>query len=128
LKGLALDYVIKLIILLAVALVVISLVIYFANNVKSFLKSKQQPKVKPQIINASSFITSQVKAYMEACWSKGEEIKEDTLCYILKGDLTQIDKDNLKKVDFRTSVDFDETKRILIIRYERLGRKVVVEN
>jgi len=130
-KGLALDYVILFVILLATALVVISLVVYFSDNIKNFLKGKMsEEKVETQTIEAASFSTEQLATYAKACWDKtGENYKQDAICYILRGDMSSVDLDLLENsVSFPLEANFDPTKNIVIVKYVYLGHKIVMEN
>jgi len=130
-KGLALDYVIKLIILLAVALVVINLVLYFSGQIKQFIRKRtSNTTVNTEIINATSFSTGQLATYARACWDKtGENYKEDAICYILRGNMKSVDVEKLKKlVNFPLEVNFKQDKNIVVIRYSYIGHKIVMEN
>jgi len=133
-KGLALETVVRWIILLVVAAVVISLVLFFYNDIKRFVKSwLEGEKPKAEVIEASKFSTSQVITYIKACWDKtGERFDENIVCYILKGDVSGVDTDLLQNAlrspaQVETS-KFDPTKNVTIIRFEDIGNKVIVES
>jgi len=130
-KGLALDYVILLIILLATALVVISLVVYFSDSIKRFIQSKTSGnKIEAQTIEATSFSTEQLATYARACWDKtGENYREDAVCYILRGDMSSVDTAALESlVSFPLEANFDPSKNIVVVKYAYIGHKIVMEN
>ena len=131
-KGLALEYVVKLVILLVVALVVINLILYFSNEIKPIIHPMDKGEVKTEIIEAKSFSTSQVATYVRACWEKtGPTYDKDEVCYILKGDTTSVDKELLKNLVKDIAIvkdDLNLSKNIIVIKYVFFGHKVVVEN
>ena len=133
-KGLALESVMQWIILLVVAGVVISLVLYFNDEIKMYVENwfKEKP-VKAEIIEANQFSTSQVMTYMRACWDRtGERFKEGVICYILKGSVSNVDSALLTNaVSEPASVDinkFDPSKNVTMIRFEDVGNKIIVES
>lgn len=133
-RGLALEYVVKWIILLVVALVLINLVIYFSDEIKTFLTNwmeKERPKA--EVVEASKFSTAQLITYIKACWDKtGETFKTDVVCFVLKGDVNGVDKNLLLgAVDYPASVDvsgFDTSKKMTLIRFVWGVKKIVVES
>jgi hypothetical protein len=134
-KGLALETVVQWIILLVVATVVISLVLYFSDEIKMYVESWMNPGEGPkaEIIESSQFSTSQVKTYMRACWDRtGERFKKDVVCYILKGDVSGVNADDLKNaVETPASIDtskFEQLKNVTIIKFEDVGNKIIVES
>ncbi len=134
-KGLALETVVQWIILLVVATVVISLVLYFSDEIKMYVENWMKPDEGPkaEIIDSSQFSTSQVKTYMRACWDRtGERFKKDVICYILKGDVGSVNVDDLKNaVESPASVDtskFEQLKNVTIIKFEDVGNKIIVES
>ena len=135
-KGiLALDVVVKWIILSVVALVVISLVIYFSDKIRGFIENKmdKDEEIETQMIESDKFSTSQLATYIRGCWDKtGERFYEDVICYILKGDVSGADIDLLEiALEQPAQVDvsnFMPSKKTTIIRFEDLGNIVYVES
>lgn len=132
-KGMALEVVVKWIILTVVALVVISLVIYFSNEIKQYLKGwmKEKVETKAEIVESQRFSTSQVITYIKACWDKtGEKFEEDMVCYILKGDVSEVNAELLKSaLEPPAQVDvskFDNSKTTTIISFENVGNIIHV--
>lgn len=134
-KGLALEAVVKLIILIVVALVVIGLMIYFSDDIKKFVENlfKEEPEPQAEIVESSKFSTAQIRTYMRACWDKtGEKFRKDVICYILKGDVSEVDTDLLSTaVEAPAQVDlskFNPLKNVTIIRFQDLGNKIILES
>lgn len=134
-QGMALDTVVKFIILIVVALVVIGLVIYFSDDIKNYLKNwlGKSNEVKVQKIEADSFSTTQVMTYIRGCWDMtGENFHEDVTCYILVGDLSGVDKyalgNTLSSPAEADVSKFDPSKTMVIISFEDVGNIVHVES
>lgn len=133
-KGLALETIVKWVILLTLAVVVINLILFFSDEVKRFIEGLFKAKGwKTEKIEAKEFSTGQLIAFIKACWDRtGENFHEDVVCFILKGDVSKVDKDILKNAITPPPVvnvdNFDTTKKITIIRFEDIGNVVVVES
>jgi hypothetical protein len=132
-KGdLALDTIINWIILLVVAGVVIGIIFYYSDEIKGSLSSlseKENPET--ELFEAEYFSESQVNTYIELCWAKtGEKFNKDFMCYILKGDLSSITPSELEgEFDgYKVIADFNNSRKILVIRFEDIGNKIIVEN
>lgn len=99
--------------------------------IENWMKPDEGPKT--EIIESNQFLTSQVKTYMRACWDRtGERFKKDVVCYILKGDVSSVNADDLKTaVESPASVDtnnFEQSKSVTIIKFEDVGNKIIVES
>jgi hypothetical protein len=134
-KGLALETVVNWIILLVVAAVVISLVLYFSDEIKMYVENwmKGDEGPKTEIIVSTQFTTAQVKTYMRACWDRtGERFRKDVVCYILKGNVNGVFAGDLTNaVEQPASVDtinFDPSKKVTIIKFKDVGNKIIVES
>lgn len=131
-KGaLALEYVVRLIILLVFTAVMIGIIFYFSDEIKFQVGRlfKEETVVKTQEIERDSFSTSQVRNYIKSCWlMTGEHYDEDVYCYILKGDLTGVDEAALGVEGVTVEVNADFSKGILMIKFEDIGDKILVEN
>lgn len=134
-KGMALEVVVQWIILSVVAAVVIGLVFTFSDDIKRYLGNilNKNKEIKTEIIESEKFSTSQVITYMTSCWSKtGEKFEEDVICYILKGDVSTVDKTLLEdSLESPANVDaskFDPSKSTTIIRFEDIGNIIYVES
>ena len=130
----SLEYIIKFLILLVVAAVVIGMLFSFSSDIKTKIRDMfgKEKEIKTTSIEADSFSTAQIKTYMNSCWEKtGERYNKDFICYILKGDVSGVTKEDLKNsVDGAEVVvdDFDPTKKVTIIRFVDVGDKIVVES
>ncbi len=138
-KGLALEYIIQWIVLLAVAMIVISIIIYFSENIKRFLKRQtEETRVEPQEIRKGSFSSWEILTYAYACWDKtGERFRKDVTCFYLFGDFSNVDKDwILQQFSQRYPGDkpridlgsFDTSKEYAKIKFRELDCTIVVEN
>lgn len=134
-KGdMSLEYIIKFLILLIVAAVVISMLISFSDDIKTKIRDMfgKEEEIKTNSIDADSFSTAQIRTYMNSCWEKtGERYNKDFICYILKGDVSSVDKENLRQGVYGAVVvldAFDTTKKVTIIRFVDVGNKIIVES
>lgn len=133
-KGLALETIVRWIILSVVAVVVIGLVIFFSDDIKRIIGDWFNRKDnKTEIVEADSFSTSQVVTYIKSCWGKtGEKFDDDMVCYILKGDVNGVDVGLLSgSLDPPAQVNtegFETDKDTTIIRFVNLGNIVYVES
>ncbi len=132
-KGdLALDMVVGWIILLVVAGVVIGIIFYYADEIKGAFSSLSEEKnPEAEYFKAESFSDSQIKTYIELCWSKtGEKFNKDFICYVLKGDISSIKPSDLEGdfEGYRVITDFNNSKAILTIMFEDIGNKIIIKN
>jgi hypothetical protein len=133
-KGLALETIVKWVILLALAVIVINLILFFSDEIKRFIERQFGAKEwKTEKIEAKEFSPGQLIAYIKACWDRtGENFHEDAVCFILKGDVSKVDPNFLKtSITPPPNVDvsnFNNTRNVTIIRFEDLGNVVVVES
>jgi len=134
-KGLALESVVKWIILLVVATVIIHLVLFFSDRIKEFIKDymSKEPEIKTEVVEATGFTTSEVMTYVRSCWDKtGERFNGNVVCYVLKGDMSNVDASLLPNaVEPPAVVDvskFDASKNFTIIRFEDVGNRIILES
>jgi len=134
-KGMALEVVVKWIILSVVALVVIGVVMFFADEIKEYVKEMfgNNKDVKTEKITAEKFSESQIKTYIQSCWDKtGDKYEGDVICYILKGDVSGVDVDvlqnSLSDQDLVDLVDFDPSITTTTIRFVGIGNTIYVES
>ena len=134
-KGLALEVIIQWVILSVVALVVIGLVFTFSDDIKRYLSGwfGNEQEIKTEKVTSDSFSTSEIITFAKACWSStGEKYEENIICYILTGDVSNVDKDMLEdSLDSPAKVDvseFDLSKSLTIIRFEDVGNIVYIES
>ena len=128
-----LEAVVKWIILIAVAAVVVNLIVFFSDEIKGYIYGfMDNENFEPVVIEVNSFSTSQFMTYIRACWDRtGERFDRDAVCYILKGDMNDVDKSVIQSSLEDISVDvsrFDKYKGIAVIRFENIGNKIVVES
>ncbi|MFZ8829935.1 MAG: hypothetical protein ACO2OO_00565 [Candidatus Aenigmatarchaeota archaeon] len=138
-KGLALEYIVQWIILLTVAMIVISMVIYFSDDIKRFLaRQTKESKVTPHEIKKDYFSSGEILTYVFSCWDKtGEKYREDATCFYLFGDFSKVDKawveDKFKerypggipRIDLR---NFDTSKSYAKVVFKEWYKAIVVEN
>ena len=132
-KGLALETVVKWIILIVVAGVVINLLFFFSDEIKNIIWGyTKEEKPEAEIVESTGFSEAQIKTYMRACWDKtGEKFQEDVVCYILKGNVSGVNSNVLRNVDYPASVDiskFIPSNNVTIIKFEDVGNKIIVES
>jgi len=132
-KGLALETVVKWIILIVVAGVVINLLFFFSDEIKNIIWGYTEEKIKTEDIESNEFSTAQVKAYIRICWGKtGERFQEDFVCYILRGSVINVNPTSLTNaVEPPAYVDiskFNINEDMTIIKFEDVGNKIIVES
>lgn len=132
-KGdLALDTVVGWIILLVVAGVVIGLIFSFSDQIAEMLNINSGEKShETEDITSASFSESQIRTYIEICWSKtGERFAKDFTCYNLYGDISAVNPSTIAGAydGYVVESNFNNTKGILVIRFEDIGNKIVLKN
>jgi hypothetical protein len=138
-KALALEYIVQWIILLTVAMVIISMVIYFSDDIKRFIKRQTEDSiVQPREIRKQNFMSGEILTYAYSCWDKtGEKYREDVVCFYLFGNFTNVDKDwvfnqfSERYPDGKPRIDltnFDTSKEYAKIRFRWVDLAIVVEN
>ena len=134
-KGLALETIVKMGILLVTAFVIILLIMTFSDDIKFFLNDlfSKEKQYETQRIEAVQFSTGQIIAYIKSCWSKtGDQYRKDFVCFVLKGDISSVQTSSLINVlDPPASVDvsnFNIFGTTTIVRYQYLDRKIIVES
>jgi len=138
-KGLALEYVIQWIVLLAVAMIVITMITYFSDDIKRFLnRQTKEAKVETMEVNKEYFTSGEIFAYALSCWDKtGERYKEDAVCFYLFGDFSEVDKEWIyeqfldRYPEGKPTIDlenFDTSKNYAKVKFRRIDFAIVVEN
>ncbi len=138
-KALALEYIINWIILLSLAFIVISLMLFYSDEIKKIiLKETRGKEVKYQEISKEFFSSGEILAYALSCWEKtGESYKEDAICYYLKGDMSNVNpnwiKDEFEKrypnpPPFINLENFNVMKNIAIIKFKEFRKEIIIEN
>lgn len=143
-KALALEYIVKYIILIAVMFIVISFVIYFFDDIKRLLEgifSEKQPSFGE--IRKDSFTTEEIFTYIILCYDKiPEKVKitregQDIICYSLYGDMENVDEDSLidsfnkrypDKPPYLRLDRFDTAKSYVNIIYRTFEREIELVN
>lgn len=143
-KGdLALDMIVKFLIILVVAGVVIGLFMMFASDSKGAVKNMFAPNNTketgfPKTIQQNSFSSGEVANYIESCYSKMSAIpateQKDITCYVLMANspfsnfvtsssvMNAMSSDVRPRTTFNTAFDKDYLK----ISFVDLGDKIVV--
>ncbi len=127
-----LEYVVKMVILTVVVAVVISILLYFQEDIKHKIHgfSNENKEVEPRFIKGN-FTTIQIQNYIESCWSlTGELYHKNAVCYILEGNFSDVDKDvlnNLKCCRINLT-NFNTSKPVATIKFQDLGNIIYVES
>ncbi|MEM5811296.1 MAG: hypothetical protein QXG91_00950 [Candidatus Aenigmatarchaeota archaeon] len=133
-KGLALETIIKMVILNVLAIVVILTIITFFDDIKRFVSSFfKQEECKTEEIDVGQTTTTQMIARITACWDKtGERYNGDCNCFILEGDFSLVDKAALSTAlepPARIDVSmFDPSKKAVLIQFIDVGNTIVVKS
>jgi len=138
----ALDMIVKFMIILVVAGIVIGLFMIFSSDAKSgvekLFKGEEKIDTSVKTVNQASFSAGQVAQYIESCYDKMSEIPEvdqkDTVCYVLMAQsnfngfvsqnniIGQLPQELKSKVTFNTNFGLSYLK----IEFRELGDKIVV--
>ena len=130
-KGLALETVVKVIILMVVALVVINLILYFSDTIRDLLTGYKQKPIKTQTIKAPAFTASQIATYIKSCWEKtGRNYEKEVICYILEGK-PLAEASEIKKYLSGIRVNlfkYDPNKNVTLIKFSPTFDDIEVES
>ncbi|MBN2094664.1 MAG: hypothetical protein JW727_01320 [Candidatus Aenigmarchaeota archaeon] len=144
-KGeLALDMVVKFLIILVVAAIVIGLFMRFSGDSKNAVKDLFGPDKKklqtdfPKTYEQSTFSPGGIAQYIESCYDALTEVEEveqkDTVCYVLLADsdfsgFTSVDAiRSAVSAKIRQDLHFktDLTQTHLKIEFKELGDEIIV--
>ena len=144
-KGqMALEYVMKLTILLVVVAVVIGIIIKFSDDIKLAIKRifpslfGNDNKLDTQLIEKQSFNSGEMSTYIESCYSTMKSLPEseqkDFTCYILKAkrDFSSISQSDIplsKELQGLDKVVFKPLWNngvVVTIKYEDVGNRILV--
>ncbi|MFB6088220.1 MAG: hypothetical protein ABEK36_00395 [Candidatus Aenigmatarchaeota archaeon] len=138
--AMSLEYVVKVIILLVVSVVIIGIMSGFSEDLESrvstlFFGEDEGGSVKTEEVMSDSFSTNQIRNYAKSCWRKtGSSYQEDVICYILKGSMSSVNKNQLRnsfqKMDGMTVElnNFNPNSNIAMIKFKDIGDKIIIEN
>lgn len=86
---LALEYIVKIIILLVAAVVIISLILTFQQDIlrwwTGITGDKDKPSTEPQVIKKDTFTEREIASFIAGCWSANKGSTKDAECYFLLG-------------------------------------------
>jgi len=132
-KGMALETIAQLTIVAVAALIAISLIIFYQDQIKEIINKLIHPDSDggATTVNNTEFSTSQMRTYIITCWDKYKKVSfQGKICYFLMGDVSNVNTTALKdSLDKPTIVDisgFDITKDTTEIKTTRNG--IIVES
>ena len=139
---LALEYIVRLMIVLVVLVVVIGMTIEFKNEIITTVKKffgEKNPQINfPQLITKNTFNPGEISAYIEKCYftltALPENKQEDIVCYLLEAtDGFAIEKTDLEKTiskDIKDKVNITATfkKSIIKIQYQDIENIILVSD
>ncbi|MFB6076015.1 MAG: hypothetical protein ABEK17_02625 [Candidatus Aenigmatarchaeota archaeon] len=138
--ALSLEYVVKIVILMVVAVVIIGIMTGFSDDLKIrvdsmlFGKDDEGP-VKTEEVNVGSFSTVQVRNYAKSCWEKtGTSYQGDVICYVLKGSMSSVNKNNLRQSlenmdNLNVELNnFNPNSNMAMVKFKDIGDKIIIEN
>ena len=95
---LALESVTRIIILLVAAGVILSLILFFHEDMlqwwKGFTEREELPKA--EVIKKNSFTADEVAKFIEGCWATHAGSTKDNECYFLLGSFSGVTPDGIK--------------------------------
>lgn len=138
----ALDMVVKFMIILVVAGIVIGLFLIFSEDAKKAVENlfggEKKPGLEVKTLNQNSFSSGQVAQYIESCYDAMSEIpeadQEDKVCYVLMAQssfnsfvsqsdiFSSLPKELKSRVKFNTNFNLSYLK----IEFKELGDEIVV--
>jgi hypothetical protein len=131
-KGMALQIIAELIIGVVAILIVISLIGVYSEQIKDFFNGIFHKNEYPgaEIINSTSFSTSQLNAFIIGCWDRYGGKYQSRICYVLTGDVSGVDSSVLiNSLEKPASVDiskFDNSKKTTVVK--AISKGVMVES
>jgi len=131
-KGMALQIIAELMIAIVAILIVVSLMGFYSEQIKDFFNGifYKNEYSGAEMINSTSFTTSQLKTFIMACWDKYGKKFQSKICYVLTGDVSSVDSSALiNSLDKPASVDiskFDKFKKTTVIK--TMSKGVAVES
>jgi len=132
--ALALEYIVRLLILIVVAVVIIGLITTFSQDISSwwsgFTKSEDLPP-KAEVIERNSFTAEEVANFVEGCWSSNLGSQQDNECYFLLGNLSSANQSSIviavnPNIIDPSKIIFDvhSITNALVITYDNYRREV----
>lgn len=131
-KGFALETIFKFLIVFVAAIVAITLIIFYSDQIKSYLYSVTHGDQQfiTERVESENFSTSQVRTYIMSCWDKFGKSGKNVICYALLGNVSSVDTSVLiDSLDPPNVVDvsrFNQSSNITIIK--RVDNGVRVES
>lgn len=140
----ALDMVVKFVIILVVAAIVISLFIGFSEDAKDALRclffgcNEGVLSDFPRPISKSSFSSGEIASFIESCYETMSRVPEvnqsDTICYILMADSemgSSANADDIRKyvsADIRDKIIFNTSlsKEYVRVEFRELGDEIII--
>lgn len=140
--SMALDMIVKFVIILVVAALVIGLFIQFQGDAKDSIvklfKGEEKIDTNVKTVNQASFSAGQVAQYIESCYDKMIEVPEvdqkDTVCFVLMAQsnfntfASQNDIVNSLPQELKSRTTFNTNLGLsyLKIEFRELGDKIVI--
>ena len=126
---LALEYIVKITILIVAAVVIIGLILTFSQDIHQwwtdFMGSEQKSPPEAIVIEKSSFTAKEVANFIEGCWSSNEGSQQDNECYFLLGGFSGVDENSIVSAVNANIIDpgkiifdFDTVTNALVITYD----------
>lgn len=143
-KGMmALDVVVKFVIVLVVAAVVIGLFVTFSHDAESGVRDmfgeEEGPEIDfPKTVQQNTFSAGSVAQYVESCYDTMMELseieQEDTVCYILMANIDFSEFTSVSEIEGAVSSDLGQNvefntdlgRAYIQITFKELGNTVVV--
>src|SRR3989338_8561544 len=98
----ALEYVVKITILIVAAVVIIGLILTFQEDILNMWPTTPTTvPPKAQVIEKDSFTDSEVASFIAGCWSTNQGSTKDTECYFLLGGFTGVTKAGIVRSEER---------------------------
>lgn len=119
-------------VLMVVLAIGIGLVTIYSQNSKQFIGESANGKYNTTIFKANSFSDTQLNLYLKSCVEMvGDKGNEDFTCYILEGDMSKVDTNNLRISSDRYTLDsssFKTRNPIATIKYDSISKKIIIVN
>ena len=137
---LALDYIVRILILAVVATVIILTIINFSDEIKTAINKwlfKEEKKIDfPKTEEKEAFSSGEIAKYIQSCYSAMESLPEidqkDTICYILlaKRGFSANSREILnllsEELRNRTEIIANFSKSYVKIEFKDIGDKILV--
>jgi hypothetical protein len=123
----------KWILLLVILAIGLQLIFNFSDRTNDYTKDIGKEKYEAEIIASDTpFTQAQMSLYVRSCFMRSKDSPNDkNVCYILEGEMNQIDKSGLEAELSEYKLDasgFNRERSAAVIEYDPIKKRIVLKN